>query len=66
MSAKNKHGNIKCEGCGSYNITADVGYTGIKNEYPWEISLTCNDCGRTYLVGRIKKNTDFLPAEENK
>lgn len=58
----NKHGNIKCEGCGSYNITMHVGYDGADylseagdgSGFKWEVKLVCEDCGRIYPVCRVK------------
>lgn len=58
----NKHGNIKCEGCGSYNITMNVGYDGADwlseagegSGFKCEVALVCEDCGRGYPVCRVK------------
>ncbi len=29
---KNKYGNLKCEGCGSYNLKLNVSYDGLDEE----------------------------------
>ncbi len=58
----NKHGNIKCEGCGSYNIEMHVGYDGMDclseagkdSGFECEVKLVCEDCGRVYPVCRVK------------
>lgn len=48
---KNKHGNIKCEGCGSYNIKMSVYFDGADwsseagdgSGYKYGIDLYCDD-----------------------
>lgn len=59
---KNKHGNMRCDGCGGYNIKLRVSYDGAdwnsvageNSGYTYEISLYCDDCGRAYPVCRLK------------
>lgn len=71
----NKHGNIKCEGCGSYNITMHVGYDGADylseagdgSGFKCEVKLVCEDCGRIYPVCRVKDFNavrDIIPIHQ--
>lgn len=68
---ENKHGNLKCEGCGSYNIKLDVGYDGMdcyseageNSGFKYEVCLYCDDCGRIYPVCRVKNNTHISPIK---
>lgn len=60
--AKNKHGNICCEGCGSYHLRATVSYDGCDwrskagdgSGFEFLVALECEDCGRIYPVIRLK------------
>lgn len=74
---QNKHGNIKCAKCGSYNITMDVGYDGADylseagegSGFTCEVSLVCEDCGRVYPVCRVKNFgaiSDIVPISSGK
>lgn len=66
---KNIHGNIKCEGCGSYNIELSVGFDGMDcyskegegSGFKWEVSLCCQKCGRAYPVCRVKEYNHISP-----
>lgn len=57
----NKHGNIKCAGCGSFNIRMHVYFDGADwdaeagegSGFDYEVSLICEDCGRGYPVCRL-------------
>ncbi|MBE6879764.1 MAG: hypothetical protein E7490_02870 [Ruminococcaceae bacterium] len=60
----NRHGNIRCEGCGSYNMECCVGWDGCDDEceagegsgFDCIVSLDCNDCGRVYPIIRLKSD----------
>ena len=68
---KNKHGNLKCAACGSYNIKLSIGFDGMDcyseagdgSGFKWEVSLYCDDCGRVYPVCRVKNYTDISPLK---
>lgn len=63
---KNKHGNIRCEGCGSYHMNVEVGFYGndwdcVAGEgsgFGRVVELICCDCGRVYPIIHVKKETD--------
>ena len=71
---KNKHGNLKCAGCGSFNIKMNVGFDGMDCEseagegsgFKWEVKLYCDDCGRVYPVCRVKNFSDISEIKEGK
>lgn len=62
---KNKYGNLKCEGCSSYNLKVTVGYDGADYEsvdgegsgFDWLVMIECNDCARCYPI--IRLNDEF-------
>lgn len=68
----NKHGNIKCAGCGSYNMKMQVSYDGADwnseagegSEYGYEICLYCADCGRVYPVCRLNRYSAVSPIKD--
>ena len=58
----NKHGNLKCAGCGSENLKLSVFYDGMDCDsergegsgFDYGIDLYCDDCGRAYPICRLK------------
>lgn len=68
----NKHGNIRCAGCGGYNIKMSVGFDGADwnseagegSGYKYSINLDCEDCGRVYPVCRLKNEFAVNPIKE--
>ena len=73
---KNKYGNLKCEGCGSYNLKLNVSYDGLDEKsaagegsgFRCMVNLICEDCGRVYTVCRTRDYTDVsdIADEEDK
>lgn len=63
---KNKYGNLKCEGCGSYNLKLNVSYDGLDEEsaagegsgFGCIVYLSCEDCRRVYMICRTRDYTD--------
>lgn len=68
---KNKHGNIKCEGCGSYDIRQTVHFDGMDcyseagegSGFKCEVTLYCENCGRVYPICRVKEFHDISPLK---
>lgn len=69
---ENKHGNICCEGCGSYSIVSRVVFDGADwcseagegSGFGWLVELVCVNCGRIYPVVRLKSDkniSDVIP-----
>lgn len=58
----NVHGNLKCAGCGGYDIRMHVCYDGVDEHsksgagsgFVYGVDLVCEDCGRCYPVCRVK------------
>ena len=72
MSERNKHGNLKCAGCGGFDIRMHVGFDGMDCDsvagegsgFDYEVSLVCEDCGRAYPVCRVKGYNDVSEVAE--
>ncbi len=68
----NKHGNIRCAGCGGYNIKMSVYFDGADwdseagegSGYKYGVDLCCDDCGRSYPVCRLKNEFAVNPIKE--
>ena len=66
----NRHGNIRCEGCGSYNLECRVCWDGCDEEseagegsgFDCLVTLDCNDCSRVYPI--IRLNSDYHVGKE--
>ena len=58
----NKHGNLRCEGCGSYELEVNVSYDGMAEHsvagrgsgFEHVVELNCKKCGRIYPIVRVK------------
>ncbi len=63
----NRHGNIRCEGCGSYNMNCYVGWTDCSDlctdsDCNVLVSLDCEYCGRSYPIICLK--SDYTVGRE--
>lgn len=71
---QNKHGNLKCANCGSFNIEMCVSYDGQDcyseagegSGFVCGVDLVCNDCGRAYPVCRVKNFSDVSEIKVTK
>ena len=58
----NKHGNLRCEGCESYDLEVSVPYDGMAEHsvagrgsgIEHGVELNCKKCGRIYPIVRVK------------
>ena len=68
----NKHGNIRCEGCGSYDLEVTVSYDGMDeyseagrgSGFEHVVELNCKKCGRIYPIVRVKHTAHVSMIKE--
>lgn len=58
---------LKCTRCGEENLFVETGYDGAdynsehgeRSGFNATVSLICPDCGMTYIIGRVRRASDF-------
>ena len=58
---------LKCVQCGNDDLYLSVGYDGMDyhseagegSGFSCEVTLECPHCGRVYIIGRVKRSSDF-------
>lgn len=62
---------LKCPKCDNV-LKLQIGYTGCDwdtkkgkgSGYGWEVSLTCDNCGRLYTIGHVKELNNFAELKD--
>ena len=70
----NKHGNLCCEGCRSYDLEVVVSYDGMAEHsmagrgsgFEHVVELNCKKCGRIYPIVRVKHPANVSMIREER